>query len=412
MVDTKDHILIPKVYLSECINKIRQGDLPPYNIMLVNGSPMDREVILNSISNLSRERWNILSIRLFEDITDKEAEFSLYLMRYLAQEMILIENLPSDLTSLINEYLHPFEIKEKIKKVGIVWKLSMGKEEKLVRKERNPEEVRRDCIFCCEFIRETDLKPILIINSVENLSNSSKSFLIEFLNIQGRQGITIIGGSNEKSLQEFVESQGISKYFRVSLITSEPEEIYEREENDFGFNEHDSDVMQLASVIKNAFASEALKFNYLKFEVIHQLKTTDFQDNGFNFDLCLLGHLRMRQDFPELIRTDYDCALIIKILNNPITDMASLQVISDQALKILMNGVTAKSGRRFEPWDSFLFLATPDIDQAVIDEYQHKGYRNIFIILKDQSFINLSPHEWMSHILNNIAVRWWNIIRS
>ncbi len=45
----------------------------------------------------------------------------------------------------------------------------------------------------------------------------------------------------------------------------------------------------------------------------------------------------MRQDFPELNRTDYDCALIIKILNNPITDMAPFQVISDQALKILMN---------------------------------------------------------------------------
>ena len=128
-------------------------------------------------------------------------------------EMILEKLIFGNLSIIIcnNEYLQPFKIKEKIKKVGIGWKLSMGKEEKLVRKERNPEEVRCDCIFCCEFIRETDLKPILIINSVKNLSNSSKSFLIEFLNIQGRQGITIIGGSNEKLLQEFVESQGISK---------------------------------------------------------------------------------------------------------------------------------------------------------------------------------------------------------
>ncbi len=99
-------------------------------------------------------------------------------MILFTSEMILEKLIFGNLSIIIcyNEYLQPFEIKEKIKKVGIGWKLSMGKEEKLVRKERNPEEVRRDCIFCCEFIRETDLKPILIINSVENFQTHRKAF--------------------------------------------------------------------------------------------------------------------------------------------------------------------------------------------------------------------------------------------
>jgi len=107
-----------------------------------------------------------------------------------------------------------------------------------------------------------------------------------------------------------------------------------------------------------------------------------------------------------LIRTDYNCVVIIKILEDPITDMSTVDTLTGAAYKVLMNGVSTTTGIRFEPWDSFIFLVAPGVSKVILDGYEHLPYRNLFIVLLDGTFHNLSPHKWMDHILNNISRRW------
>jgi len=114
--------------------------------MLVNGTPMDRVSALNMVYALGRANWDILSVRLSQDITEKELEFSVHLMRNLAQDITMKENLTVEMSSLVTEYLHPFELSEKTRKSGIAWKF--------LRREKYPEEIRRDYTYCFECIKE------------------------------------------------------------------------------------------------------------------------------------------------------------------------------------------------------------------------------------------------------------------
>ena len=57
--------------------------------MLVNGTPFDRISILNAIYALGQGNWDILAVRLTDEIIEKEQELSAHLMRNLAQEVIL-----------------------------------------------------------------------------------------------------------------------------------------------------------------------------------------------------------------------------------------------------------------------------------------------------------------------------------
>ena len=54
-----------------------------------------------------------------KEIIEKEQELSAHLMRNLAQEVILKENLPGQMATVVSGYLNPFEISEKTKKYGI-----------------------------------------------------------------------------------------------------------------------------------------------------------------------------------------------------------------------------------------------------------------------------------------------------
>ena len=398
-------ILNPKICLADCISQIRHRKIPPYSIMLVNGTPIDRISILNMINRLVQANWDLLAFRLREDITEKELDFSVHLMRNLAQEVNLKENLPGELSSLVSEYLHPFELSEKTKKYGIAWKFSIGKEEKFIRKEKYPGEIRHDYIQCFDWIQELQWKPILIIDSVERLSNSSERFLIDFLERHGKRNVTILGGSSESVLSNYVRNQGINKHFKATFIIPNAKDDLESKA-ERGPVEISGEVFELGSFVVNAFATESMKFNYLKFDVWHQLGRSDFADSDLNFDLCMFGHLRMREDYPRLIRTDYNCVVIIKILEDPITDMSTVDTLTGAAYKVLMNGVSTTTGIRFEPWDSFIFLVAPGVSKVILDGYEHLPYRNLFIVLLDGTFHNLSPHKWMDHILNNISRRW------
>ena len=68
----------PKIMITTCIHQIEQGNIINYKVLLVNGKPFDRISILNRFSRLDRINWDILSVRLCEDVTDKEMEFGIY----------------------------------------------------------------------------------------------------------------------------------------------------------------------------------------------------------------------------------------------------------------------------------------------------------------------------------------------
>lgn len=402
----RQNIRTSKISLSTCVDHIQNQKAAPYNVMLANGTPMDRASVLSTVYALGRNNWDVLAIRLSEDIIEKEMEFSAHLMRNLAQEVALKENLPGELSSFVSEYLNPFEISEKTRKHGISWKLFVGGEKKFLRKEKYPEEIRNDYQYCFERIQELNWKPIIIIDSIEKLSNSSERFLIDFLHKHGESSVTILGGESEAVLGGFVRDQGISRQLQTAFIIPNDSHNMESNTDSEIALEIPSDVFKIGSFIINAFAIESKKFNYLKFDVWHQLGRSDFVTYNLDFDLLILGHLRMRDDYPRLIRTDYNCAVIIRVLEHPITDISHIHNFTEAAYRILMDGVSTPRGIRFEPWDSFIFLAAPEVAKFVLDRYEHLPYRNLFILLPDGTFYNLSPHKWMNHVLNNISRRW------
>lgn len=399
--------MIPaKISLSKYVYQIKQRKELPYRVMLVNGTPFDRVSMFNTIYRLGQGDWDMLAVRLTGEITEQECGFAARLMRKLAEEVNLKANITGQLANVVSEYLNPFEISEKTQTLGISWKFSFGGAKKFLRKEKFPEEIRRDYISCFDWIRDLGWKTTLIIDSVEKLSTSSESFLIDFLDRHGEGSMTVLGGPSESMLGSFIRDQGISKHLESAFIIPEVKDEQTCKDNEGSTPSIPVDVFELSGFVVNAFATESIKFNYLKFDVWHQLGRSDFADNDLNFDLCLLGHLRMREDYPRLIRTDYDCAVIIKVLDDPVTNMSTVSTLTNAASRILINGVSTMKCVRFDPWDSFIFLATPSISKVILDKYEHLPYRNLFILLPDGIFHNLSPHKWMDHILNNISQRW------
>lgn len=367
---------------------------------------MERVFILNRVHALARTNWDVFAVRLREDITEKEDEFSIHLMRHLAQEVILKQDLPEELSSLVCEYLRPFELSEKTKKIGIQVKFVVGLEKKFQKKERFPEEIMRDCAICFDLIKKLQWKPILIIDCIEKLSNSSKGFLVDFLQRHGQESVTVLSGPNESKLSGFVHTQGIDKYLQTAFIINDDEDELERKTDRESTLEVPANAFELGSFIVNAFATESNKFNYLKLDVWDQLGRSCLVSDDLDFDLCFLGHLRMREDYPRLLRTDYDCTVAIKVLEDAITDISTVNAFAEGAYRILVDGISTSTGVRFEPWDSFIFLATPQVSEVILETYQHLPYRNVFILLHDGTFHNLSPHKWMDHILSNISRKW------
>lgn len=251
----------------------------------------------------------------------------------------------------------------------------------------------------------TQWKPILLIDSIENLSSSSESFLVDFLVQHGGQSVTVLGSAKEIALSAFVRDQGISKHHRVAFV--KPDADLDTSTTFRAEQAVSSDrALELGSIITNAFNTESRRFNYLKFEERFYVTPSDLVSRKLPFNFCILGHMRMREDYPRLIRTDYDCALIIKVTDEPVADASLLTAMNEGAYKILIDGISPGRGIRFEPWDSFVFLAAPGISEAIVQGYQHLPYRNLFVLLPGGRFLNLSPHKWMDHILNKAARRW------
>lgn len=397
---------IPKVTLSACTREILSHQTPSYSVMLVNGTPMDRLRTLGAIERLRRARWDILALRLGEEIINKESEFSALLMRNLAQEVDRMENLSEDLKSRVSEYLQPFEFSERSTRRGITFNLFMEQENKFVRKTKSHDDLRRDYTVCFDLMQELEWRPVLILESIEELSNLCKSFLLYFLDRYGLRSITILGGSTQEGLESFVRDQGITRHFRAAFVTCDVEDDKGNRANTKPVAEIRRDAVDLAACIVDAFAIASRKFNYLKLDVWQQLGSDDLEGGNLDFDLCLLGHLRMREDYPRLIRTDYDCAILVKVLDDPLTQLEPVKRVVESAHRMLIHGSSYGKSCSFDPWDTFVFLAAPGISMTVLDGYQHLPYRNLFVVLSDGTFHNLSPHEWMGNVLNSISLRW------
>ena len=80
MKATGHNVISQKIRLSTYISQIRQRKVSPYSVMLVNGTTMDRVSILNTVYGLGRANWDILAVRLTEDVTviNSQPEYTMH----------------------------------------------------------------------------------------------------------------------------------------------------------------------------------------------------------------------------------------------------------------------------------------------------------------------------------------------
>ena len=392
--------------LSRFVSSLREPEVPQHQVVLVTGRLMPRENIIGSVVNASRSAQDTLVIQLEEDITTLETGFSAHIMKILAQEANEQKSLTKQIGSVIGEYLSSFEVSEVTEKVGFNYYLSLGKQKKLIKKVKYERDIRNDFFKCLKEIQKLQWKTLLVISSIEEYSRAAKRFTIKFL-LEDRTS-AILGGLSEESLECFVDDLGLSDPGSVFLSTPYliPDDVMTEAEamgqQDRAISE---EVSEVVTAIVNAFAIESRRFNFLKFETHKQLPGSDLPTTRSSFDACIIGHLKMRQDYPELIRTNYDCAILVKVLHDPISSSDELIRIADLAYEILVDGIVTDTGERFDPWDTYIFLVSLEISHSVVGSYKHLGYRNISILLKDGTFRNLTPHPWLVVILASIARR-------
>jgi len=345
-------------------------------------------------------------IRLEEEITTLDKDFNAYIMKILAQQASEQKSLTKQIGSVIGEYLNPFEVSEVTKKVGVSYYLLWSKEKKLTKKVKYEQDIRNDFFKCLKEIQKLQWKTLLVISSIEEYSRAARNFAVRFL----RQDRTfaILGGESEESLERFVDKVGLSDprsgFLPIPYLILPDDVMTEAEamgQQDGAISE---EVSEVVTAIVNAFATESRRFPFLKFETHRQLAGSDIPTTRF-FDSCIIGHLKMRQDYPKLIRTNYECAILVKIIHDPISSSDELIRIADLAYEILVDGIVTDTGERFDPWDTYIFIVTPEISDSVVGSYKHLGYRNISILLKDGTFRNLTPHPWLNVILASIARR-------
>ena len=394
------------ITLSRFISSLREPEGPQYRVVLVSGRQMQRENIIVSVEDASRSARDTLVIQLEEDITTLETGFSAHIMKILAQEANEHKSLTKQIGSVIGEYLSSFEVSEVTKKVGFNYHFFAGKEKKLIKKVKYEQDIQNDFFKCLTEIQELQWKTLLAISSVEEYSRAARLFTTKFL----RQDRTfaILGGPNEESLKCFVDDLGLSDPRSGFLPTPYliPDDVMMETEamgqQDGAISE---EVSEVVTAIVNAFATESRRFSFLKFETHRQLLGSDLATMRSSFDTCIIGHLKMRQDYPKLIRTNYNCAILVKVLHHPISSSDELIRIADLAYEILFDGIVTDTGERFDPWDAYIFLVSPEISDSVVGSYKHLDYRNISIFLKDGTFRNLTPHPWLDVILASIARR-------
>ena len=199
---------------------------------------------------------------------------------------------------------------------------------------------------------------------------------------------------------KFLDNCGLSKYFQYSFLNDLERSLASKISDEEVTDESD----HLANIVVNAFDSKQNIFRNLDFN--QKGRVTGKLLPGFaseKFDLALLGHLRMRYDHPKPICTDYDCAILIKVLKQSIKEVKILDELCDAAYEIREEGISLENDRRLVPWDTFIFVFITSVSDVVLEDFKHHGYANVFLIMEDSTFRNLTPHKWMDKILEDVC---------
>ena len=166
----------------------------------------------------------------------------------------------------------------------------------------------------------------------------------------------------------------------------------------------DENVESLAQAILDAIKVQSRHDTNFDFIFKSCATSVDLERHGFPFDLALNGYLRNRSDAPKLIRTAYETSLLLKVMNDTITD-SHVNTAVKATLDILRRGMTRGDSLLFEPWDTELFLAARAIDGSA-KSVQHTPYANVFLLSFDGEFHRISPHDWMDPVLQLVCAEW------
>lgn len=377
----------------DSIQKLRRSKSLNCRIFLIEGKSMAREKAFGAIQRFANEfPQSILLIRLNEHTIKLNNGFNLHFIKLLTQEINRKINMSEEIHEIVKVYLNPFQIEEEIKKTGFHWHFQYEKEQKIKKKMYHDEDIERNYWQCLNQLEQKNWKLILLFSSINELSENAQQFIIKFLE-RNKNSILLFGGIDQISLYKFLNKAGIPDFYNVSCI---------------GFNKdkkkENKEVSSIAEVIYNAFSKSFQHFNYLKFELHAELEGKNLPGLAANkFDVCLLGHLQMRHDYPaNPIRNNYDCAFLIKVFKHSVESKQIITDLCDAAFES-MQGMEIEKDRWFEPWDTFLFLFTPSVSDAILKSYRHQPYRNVFLLLPNGKFKNLSPHKWMDVVLNEVS---------
>ena len=381
--------------LLESIQDLSENKPLEYRIYLVAGKPMGLEKVFGPVQRAANTSPNnTLLIRLDQCVTELKAGFHAHFMKLLAQEISRKELAHKDISKIVKTYLNPFEIVEETKQIGISQYLQIGKQQKLTKRTVYDEDIEQDYWQCLKHLEQKEWKLILIFTSIQGFSETAQQFAIKFLD-RYTGSILLFGGPDRDSLSSVLMATGISEYYPCYHLDIKQSKINSRGE-----------IMTIAKAILSAFAKAPQYFRYFKFELQAQVEGKDLPGRAaYKFDLAILGHLQMRHDHPTPICTNYDCAILIAQLKEPVEHEAVLYDLCNAAYE-LREGINIERGRRFEPWDTYLFLCVPKVLDDVLESYEHQGYRNVFLLLPDGRYFNQSPHKWMNDaVLEEISGR-------
>jgi len=379
-------------YLAHLMAKLTAAESVSSGVFFFTGKIAKRERVFTALQRTVNDMGqDALLLRIDEDSTQSEKGFTADLTKLLSQEIHKLSRVPKKVRQITKSYLDSYTIEQMTVSGGLNKILHVGVEQQLKRKPRTRTEIERDCLRCLDYFRENRINVILFISSIQGLSEPSSKFLTRYL-ASFANFIVLLAGEEQNNINEFLKNTGISDEY--DCIRLDVPEV--REEQDTG-------TMDMAKAVLDAFSKATRRFRFFKFEQQARLEGRQLPGlAGNSFDLAILGHLQMRHDEGTPIRTNYDCAILIANLSEPIDTVEVLYDLCNAAYG-LKDGIEIEQDRWFEPWDTYLFVFASNLPSHVEENYDHQPYRNMFVVSQTGRFWNLSPHRWMDGILADVC---------